>query len=166
MLKCLPMSRRALAPLVLAGLAGAAGCVVDRHAEPALVTEPRTCSADLVLASDGAPAMLPLALDATGATVCLHLDATRAVGAAHFVASTAPVPGESSGLVAVLQDTERGTLQDGWDVTPEDDDAVRTYANLEWNAPVRELTEAVLWLRAPQPPVAATLQLALFEPGE
>jgi hypothetical protein len=153
--------------LVVAGCV--AGCVVDRHADPAPVTEPRTCTVDVVLTSDGPPTAVPLTLDAPGATVCLHLDATHATTAAHFTAATGIVFGETSGVVAVLQDPDRITLQDGWDVTPEDADdeaAPRTYANLEWNAPAHELTEAVLWLRAPQYSVPATLQLSLFEPAQ
>ena len=148
--------------LLLAAI-GAGGCVVDRRADPSQVIEPRTCTVDVALSSDGAATSIPLALDATGATMCLHLDATHAT-AAHFAASTNPLAGDSSGVAAVLQDVDRGTLQDGWDVTPDDDDA-HTYANVEWNPPAHELTEAVLWLRAPQPPVAVTLQLSLFEPA-
>jgi hypothetical protein len=149
--------------LLLAGF-GASGCVVDRHADPSLVIEPRTCTVDVALSSDGATSSIPLALDATGSTMCLHLDATHAT-AAHFAANTNAVGGDSSGVAVVLQDLDRGTLQDGWDVTPDDEEDAHTYANLEWNPPSHELTEAVLWLRAPQPPVAVTLQLSLFEPA-
>jgi hypothetical protein len=148
----------------LALLVAVAGCVVDRHADPAPVTEPRTCTVDVVLASDGPPTSIRVALDAPGATVCLHLDATHATTTAHFIAASGIVTGDTSGVVAVLQDPDRVTLQDGWDVTPDDEEAPRTYANLEWNAPAHELTEAVLWVRAPQYPVVATLQLSLFEP--
>jgi hypothetical protein len=142
----------------------AAGCVVDRHADPPPVTEPRTCTVDVIVTSDAAPTTVPLGLDSRGATVCLHLDATS-VGAAHFVASTAMLLGDSSGLAVVLQDPDRGTLQDGWDVSPEDSsDDDHTYATVEWNAPAHALTEAVLWLRAPQHPVATTLQLSMVSP--
>ncbi|HEY1817197.1 MAG TPA: hypothetical protein VGG74_32845 [Kofleriaceae bacterium] len=148
---------------LLLAVIGAGGCVVDHHADPSQVIEPRTCTVDVALSSDGAETSIPLTLDATGSTICLHLDATDAA-VAHFAASTNPLAGDSSGVAAVLQDLDLGTLQDGWDVTPDDDDA-HTYANVEWNPPAHELTEAVLWLRAPQPPVAVTLQLSLFEPA-
>jgi hypothetical protein len=137
-------------------------CVVDRHADPPAVNEPRTCTVDVVVTSDSAPTTVPLGLDASGQVVCLHLDATN-VGAAHFVASTALYAGDSSGTIVVLQDPDRGTLQDGWDVTPDADDD-HTYANVEWNAPAHELTEAILWLRAPQHPIATTLQLSMVSP--
>jgi len=153
-----------------AGLAlFAAACVVDRHADPAPVSEPRTCNAaDITLdGSLNAPATSvgPLALDASGVTICLHLDATKNLAAAHFVAASDQTAGDSSGLAVVLQDPDRGTLQDGWDVTV-DDTPDRAFANLEWNAPVSELTEAVLWVRAAKAPRTATVQLSLFEPAD
>jgi hypothetical protein len=106
---------------------------------------------------------VPLGLDASGQVVCLHLDATK-VGAAHFVAATALYAGDSSGIIVVLQDPDRSMLQDGWDVTPDASDDDHTYANVEWNAPAHELTEAILWLRAPQHPIATTLQLSMVSP--
>ena len=83
------------------GAVGAGGCVVDRHADPSQVIEPRTCTVDVALSSDGAATSIPLALDATGSTMCLHLDATHAA-AAHFAASTNALAGDSSGVAAVL----------------------------------------------------------------
>jgi hypothetical protein len=139
----------------------APACVVDRHADPPQVAEPRTCTVDVVVTSDGAPTSVPLGLDASGATVCLHLDASK-VTAAHFAASSAMAAGDSSGIAIVLQDPDRVTLQDGWDVSDDSDEHVS--ANVEWNAPAHELTEAILWLRAPQHPVATTLQLSMVSP--
>ncbi|HEX4453329.1 MAG TPA: hypothetical protein VH143_20800 [Kofleriaceae bacterium] len=161
------MSRSSFALLAVVAAVWAPACVVDRHADPdPSIVEPRTCTVDVVVTSDSAPTSVPLGLDASGQVVCLHLDATK-VGAAHFVASTALYAGDSSGVIVVLQDPDRGMLQDGWDVTPEISDASdddHTYANVEWNAPGHELTEAILWLRAPQHPIATTLQLSLVSP--
>jgi hypothetical protein len=149
---------------LIAGLALAcAACVVDRHAEPLPVNEPRTCTVDVVVSSDSAPTTVPLGLDATGQVACLHLDASNVV-AAHFAATTAMLAGDSSGIAIVLQDPEHRTLQDGWDVSDDSDD--HAYANVEWNAPAHELTEAILWLRAPQHPIATTLQLSMVSPEE
>ena len=165
------MSRSSFALLAVVAALSAPACVVDRHADPPTVNEPRTCTVDVVVTSDSAPTTVPLGLDASGEVVCLHLDATK-VGAAHFVASTALYAGDSSGMIVMLQDPDRGTLQDGWDVTPETNDASdasdddHTYANVEWNAPAHELTEAVLWLRASHHPIATTLQLSMVSPGE
>ncbi|HVZ23894.1 MAG TPA: hypothetical protein VG871_22630 [Vicinamibacterales bacterium] len=156
------MSRRVLA---LASLAAAGGCVVDRHADPAPVTEPRTCSAEVSLTS-GDSATVPLPLDASGATVCVRLDATGALAPVHFAAMTDAVPGQSSGITVVLQDAaDRLSLQDGWDVTPDDAPLAppHTYANVEWNAPAGELTDAIVWLRAPVVPTTTTLLLSLVE---
>jgi hypothetical protein len=151
-------------PFVLLAVLSAPACVVDRHADPPPIDEPRTCTVDVVVTSDSAPTNLPLRLDATGQVVCLHLDASK-VGAAHFAATTAMLAGDSSGVAIVLQDPDRGTLQDGWDVEPDSDDD-HSYANVEWNAPAHELTEAILWLRAPQHPIATTLQLSMVSPEE
>lgn len=161
MLKFRPMSRRVLALASLAAAAG--GCVVDRHADPAPVLEPRTCSADVAL-TGGDSATVPLQLGASGATVCVRLDATGELAPVHFAAMTDAVPGQSSGITAVLQDAaDRLSLQDGWDVTPDDAPLARTYANVEWNAPAGELTDAILWLRAPVAPTTTTLLLSLVE---
>jgi hypothetical protein len=157
------LSRRSFA---LLAVLSTPACVVDRHADPPAVAEPRTCTIDVVVTSDSAATTLPLGLDASGQVVCLHLDASK-VAAAHFAATTAMLAGESSGISIVLQDPDRGTLQDGWDVTPEDSsDDDHAYATVEWNAPARELTEAILWLRAPQHPIATTLQLSMVSPDE
>ena len=154
----------------------AGGCVVDHPADPTPdpqpAVQPHACIADITLDGSGGsstPTQLgPLVLDADGASVCLHLDATQNLVAAHFAAQTEYQAGMASAFTTVLQDTSFLTLQDGWDVTV-DDNAPRTFANLEWNAPLHEMTDAVLWIRASAPATGTattTLSLSLFEPFE
>lgn len=146
-------------------------CVIDHHADPTPVaSEPSACMQDVSL--DGSTgtstptAIGPFTLGASGSTICLHLDATHNLAGAHFAAQSDTFTGDSSGLLAVLQDPDRLTLEDSWDVTigstpPE------THMTLEWNAPLHEVTEAVLWVRASNASaVASTIQVALFEPLE
>lgn len=103
----------------------------------------------------------PLTLDASGSTICLHLDATHNVADAHLAAQSDAQPGDTSGVLAALQDPDRLMLQDSWDVSI----GTQTHMTLEWNAPLHEVTEAVLWVRAANASaVATTIQLALFEP--
>jgi len=154
---------------IAASLLGA--CVIDHHSDPAPVaSEPGACTQDVSL--DGSTgtstptAIGPLTLDAAGSTICLHLDATHNLAAAHFAATSDMFTGETSGVLAALQDPDRLTLQDSWDVTvgnapPE------THMTLEWDAPLHEMTEAVLWVRAGNASaVASSIQVALFEPLE
>ena len=155
--------------LGLALLAG--GCVADQKqldlkGEEAPAVQPRTCSTDITLdgsTGSATPTKLgPVVLDGNGTSVCLHLDATHNLAAAHFAASTDYMPGVSSPFTSVLQDGSFATLQDGWDVTVDD----RTFSNLEWNAPLHEMTDAVLWIRSHGLTTTTTVYLTLFEPFE
>jgi hypothetical protein len=151
----------------------AVGCVVDHAPDPTMTTpmvvEPLACSADISL--DGAAHVSgtpigPLSLDSTGTVICLHLDATQNIQGAHFVAASGNVVGDVSGLATTLQDPDHSMLVDGWDVSF-DTASPKTYQNLEWNAPLHEVTDAVLWLRASASPVAnVTFEVSLFEPLE
>ena len=107
----------------------------------------------------------PASYDSNGTSVCLHLDATHNLVAAHFAANTDYTPGTVSSFTTTLLDTRRATLQDGWDVTVGAADP-QTFANLEWNAPLHVVTDAVLWVRAPNAPTTTTISVALFEPLE
>jgi hypothetical protein len=155
--------------LGLALLAG--GCVADHQpdvmADPQPAVQPRTCSSDITLdgSTGSSPTKLALVLDTNGTSVCLHLDATHNLVSAHFAASTEFMPGASSPFTSVLQDGSFATLQDGWDVTV-DDSPPRTFSNLEWNAPLHETTDAVLWIRSHGATTTTTLNLSLFEPFE
>jgi hypothetical protein len=155
--------------LALALLAG--GCVVEHHQDPPSdpPVQPRTCVADITLdGSTGSAAPTKLAamlVDGNGASVCLHLDATHNLVAAHFAAATDYLPGTTSTFATVLEDASFQTLQQGWDVTV-DDTPPRTFANLEWNAPLHEMTDAVLWIRAAAAPTSTSISVALFEPLE
>ena len=42
----------------------------------------------------------------------------------------------------------------------------RTFSNLEWNAPLHEMTDAVLWIRSHGLTTTTTVYLTLFEPFE
>ena len=146
------------------------GCIVDHHApppDPQPAVQPRTCIADLTL--DGSvgstPVTLPLVLDTNGTNVCLHLDATKNLVAAHFAASTEYQTGPSSAFTIVLEDASYATLQDGWDVIV-DDTPPRSFANLEWNAPLHQTTDAILWIRAAVATTATSVNVSLFEPFE
>jgi hypothetical protein len=149
----------------------AVGCVVD-HPPQQMTTaasEPLACSADISL--DGAANVSgtpigPMALDTTGTVICLHLDATQNIQGAHFVAASGNVVGDVSGLASTLQDPDHSMLEDGWDVSF-GTSPTTTFQNLEWNAPLHEVTDAVLWVRASASPVASvTFTVSLFEPLE
>jgi len=158
-----------LSGLALVSATGA--CVVEHHKDPAPAppVQPRTCISDITLdGSTGAatPTKLgPLALDQNGVSVCLHLDATRNLVAAHFSATTDRETGTTSSFATVLEDAAFATLQDGWDVTF-GNTAPLTFENLEWNAPLHVMTDAVLWVRAPSGAGTTTIDVALFEPFE
>ena len=107
----------------------------------------------------------PFALDTNGVSVCLHLDATHNVGAAHFAAETQYASGTVSAFAATLEDLTYTALQDGWDVTV-DDNPPRTMTNLEWDAPLHQVTDAVLWVRAQDTTTSTPISLSLFEPLE
>ena len=157
------------AALCIASALLVGACALDRHGDvpPPVATEPGACMQDVSLdgTSTAAPTPIgPLTLDASGSTICLHLDATRNIADAHFVALSDMLAGDTSGVLAVLQDPDRVTLQDSWDVSIGSAPA-QTHMTLEWNAPLHEVTEAVLWVRAGNASaIATTIQLALFEP--
>ena len=157
---------------ILLGLVIASGaCVVDHHADldPAPIVQPHSCVADVTLdGSTGSsqPTLVgPLVLDHSGLTVCLHLDATHNQVAAHFGAETDRQVGSASAFVTVLQDDGFATLQDGWDVTF-DSTQPQTFANLEWNAPLHVVTDAMLWVHARDQSASTMISLSLFEPLE
>ncbi len=109
----------------------------------------------------------PLVLDANGASVCLHLDATHNLVAAHFAATTDRETGTTSSFATALEDASFATLQDGWDVTYGSAPPT-TFENLEWNAPLHQMTDGVLWIRAQgtSGPATTLVDLYLFEPFE
>lgn len=167
------MSR--VGPLLFGLLLVSGACVVDHHNDPnpAPAIQPHNCVADVTL--DGAtgnarPTQVgPVTLDRNGVTLCLHLDATQNQVAAHFVAESDMQPGSSSPVTTVLQDASYSVLQDSWDVTLDDADP-HTFANLEWNAPLHNVTDAMLWIHArdqasPASPTTM-ISVALFEPLE
>ena len=159
--------------VLLALVAG--GCVVEHHQEPSAdpPVQPRTCTADITLdgsaagggAGAGSTRLGPMQLDSSGASICLHLDATSNLIAAHFMSSTDAMPGSMSPFAVVLQDTSFATLQDGWDVTV-GQTSPATFENLEWNAPLHVVTDAVLWVRASNEARTTSISVALFEPLE
>ncbi len=143
-------------------------CVVDHHAEtdPAPVVQARTCIAEVTLdVSVTSVQVGPFALDRNGVTVCLHLDASQYVQAAHFATESAVQSGAASAVASVLQDTSFVALQDSWDVSfgePE----MHTFSNLEWNAPLHVVTEAMLWLHARDQATSSAFTISLIEPLE
>lgn len=157
--------------IAIALIAGAStGCVTDHKSDPdpAPILQPHSCIADVTL--DGAtgsslPSSIgPLTLDHNGATICLHLDATLNLAAAHFAAQTDQQAGSTSPFELVLQDDSFVNLQDGWDVTV--GAQPKTFANLEWNAPLHVQTDAMLWIHARSQPTSTMVYVALFEPYE
>jgi hypothetical protein len=150
-------------------LAGA--CVVDHHSDPGPTpsTQPRTCTADVLLdgSTGNAQGTLagPFALDRNGITLCLHLDATQNQVAAHFVATTAKESGGTSSFSTVLEDMDGTVLQDSWDVSY-DNTSPQVFANLEWNAPLQVVTETQLWVHAREQTTNTTVSISLFEPFE
>jgi hypothetical protein len=146
-------------------------CVVDHHSDPdpQPSTQPLSCSADILLdgSTGNAQGTLagPFVLDRNGITLCLHLDATQNQVAAHFAAETANENGATSSFVTVLEDSDGTVLQDSWDVSVGNSDT-RTFANLEWNAPLHVVTETQLWLHAREQTAPTTISLSLFEPLE
>lgn len=156
----------------LALIAGStAACVTDHHGDPdpAPIVQPHNCTTDVTL--DGAsgnaqPTLVgPLTLGENGLTICLHLDATQNLAAAHFAASTDAQAGMASAFAIVLQDDNFALLQDSWDVTV-DSSQPRTFANLEWNAPLHVQTDAMLWVHARGQASSTMVSVALFEPFE
>jgi hypothetical protein len=146
-------------------------CVVDHHSDPDPLpgTQPLECGADIMLdgSTGNAQGTLagPFSLDRNGITLCLHLDATQNLVAAHFAASTAEEAGAASSFATVLEDSDGAVLQDSWDVSVGNSDT-RTFANLEWNAPLHVVTETQLWLHAREQTANTTVSLSLFEPFE
>ena len=65
----------------------------------------------------------------------------------------------------MLEDTDGTVLQDSWDVSVGNSDT-RTFANLEWNAPLHVVTETQLWLHAREQTATTTISVSLFEPFE
>ena len=149
----------------------AGACVVDHHSDPdpQPSTQPRTCTADIMLdgSTGNAQGTLagPFSLDRNGVTLCLHLDATQNQVAAHFVAETAKENGSASSFATVLEDMDGTVLQDSWDVSF-DNTNPQTFANLEWNAPLQAVTETQLWVHAREQTASTTVSLSLFEPFE
>jgi hypothetical protein len=84
---------------------------------------------------------------------------------AHFAAQTDQQIGSSSAFEVVLQDDSFVNLQDGWDVTV-DSTQPKTFANLEWNAPLHVQTDAMLWIHARSQASSTMVYVALFEPFE
>jgi hypothetical protein len=154
-------------------LIGLGACVVDHHndPDPAPAVQPHSCVADVTLdgsTGNARPTQLgPFTLDRNGVTLCLHLDATQNQVAAHFAAESDMQPGISSSFATVLQDPTFSALQDSWEVTYGDADP-HTFANLEWNAPLHAVTDAMLWIHARDQATSPTtmISVALFEPFE
>jgi hypothetical protein len=150
---------------------GTAACVTDHHGDPdpAPIVQPHTCSTDVTLdgsTGNAQPTLIgPLTLDQTGQTICLHLDATRNLAAAHFSATTDDQLGMVSAFATALQDDNFALLQDSWDVTVGNSQP-RTFANLEWNAPLHVQTDAMLWIHARGQASSTMVAVALFEPLE
>jgi hypothetical protein len=183
-----------VAPLLFGSLLMSGACVVDHHndPDPAPAVQPHSCVADVTLASSASPGEAappnggvglndgstgnarptqvgPFVLDRNGVTLCLHLDATQNQVAAHFAAESDMQPGSSSLVATVLEDASYSVLQDSWDVTFDDVDP-HTFANLEWNAPLHAVTDAMLWIHARDQATPAApptmISVALFEPLE
>ena len=157
--------------VVCIALLFAGACVVDHHSDPdpQPSTQPRSCTADIMLdgSTGNAQGTLagPFSLDRNGITLCLHLDATQNQVAAHFVAETARETGSTSSFATVLEDMDGTVLQDSWDVSY-DNANPQTFANLEWNAPLQVVTETQLWVHAREQAATTTVSLSLFEPFE
>jgi len=64
----------------------------------------------------------------------------------------------------VLQDTAFGILQDSWDVSIGEADPT-TFSNLEWNAPLHVVTDAMLWIARDQA-ASSAFTISLIEPLE
>lgn len=107
----------------------------------------------------------PVAVDAVGKKVCLHLDATNNIRIAHFSAGTEYADGTTSPFLLSLHDMQGATLREGWDVTVGQTDP-KTFENLEWDAPLGQITDAVVWVRARDASATSTFGFALFEPFE
>jgi len=157
--------------VVCIALLFAGACVVDHHSDPdpQPSTQPRSCTADIMLdgSTGNAQGTLagPFSLDRNGITLCLHLDATQNQVAAHFAAETAKETGSTSSFATVLEDMDGTVLQDSWDVSY-DNTNPQTFANLEWNAPLKTVTETQLWVHAREQTMTTTVSLSLFEPFE
>ena len=153
---------------VLATLLILGACVVDHSSDPgpSIAIQPRTCVADVTLdgsAGNAQPTQLgPYAVDRNGITICLHLDATQNQIAAHFAAETDSQTGSVSSFATLLEDPSYAPLQDSWDVQVDS----RTFSNLEWNAPLQAVTDAVLWVHARDQSSTTTIAVSLFEPLE
>jgi hypothetical protein len=154
---------------VLAALLALCGaCVTEQHSEPdpAPTVQPRSCSAEIQLDA-GAPSVQlgPYTLDRNGMTVCLRLDATQYLQAAHFATASDYQAGSESSVASVLQDMSFVALQDSWDVSIGEPDP-HTFSNLEWNAPLHSVTDAMLWLHARDQAASSSFKISLFEPYE
>ncbi|HEY0252768.1 MAG TPA: hypothetical protein VGC41_14635 [Kofleriaceae bacterium] len=160
--------------LALAAALFASACVADHHDDqPQPVIQRRACVADVSLdgsSLSSAPTVLgPYNLDRDGITLCLHLDATQNKQYAHLGVATEYATGNTSPFVTSLQDEVFTTLQDSWDVTVDsevDTEAPRTFANLEWNAPLQVETDAMLWIRARAGAKQTVVSVSFEEPLE
>ncbi|HEY4177762.1 MAG TPA: hypothetical protein VGM90_13040 [Kofleriaceae bacterium] len=130
---------------------------------------PAGCDYELSLngssGSSGAQQIGPVSVDATGKRACLHLDATHNLVYAHFDAGTPYIDGTTSPFAVSLYDMQGAMLVDGWDLTI-DDTNPRTFTHLEWNAPLGQITDAVVWVRAHDAAATSTFNFSLFEPYE
>ena len=134
---------------------------------PMPVTPPPTCAENITLvgAVSTSPTQIgPLALDAAGADICVRLDATQ-LRRAHFMASTDERTGATSGFDADLQRTDHTTILEGWDVSVGEMQP-KTFLNVEWDPPVGQTTDVIVWVRASAAPAAASISLDLFDPLE
>jgi len=145
------------------------GCASQHSSDPAPlpVAPPPACTQNITLvgAITTAPTRVgPLALDAAGADLCIRLDATQ-MQRAHFMASSDERTGTTSGLEAVLQRPDGTAVLDGWDVSVGLTQP-KTFLNVEWDPPVGQTTDVVVWVRASDAPAAASIDLDLFDPLE
>jgi hypothetical protein len=134
---------------------------------PLPVSPPPACtqSVTLVGAVSTSPTRVgPFVLDAAGADICVRLDATQ-MQRAHFMASSDERTGTTSGLDAVLQRPDGTAVLDGWDVSV-GETAPKTFLNVEWDPPVGQITDVVVWVRASGAPAGASIELDLFDPLE
>lgn len=136
---------------------------------PVHVVQPAACAQTITLAPADAGTVAkavvgPLAIDATGVALCVELDATK-LSRAHLMAGTAYEPAMASSFAATLERTDRTTIQDGWDVTV-DDNPPRTMTNLEWSPPAGTVTSTILWVRARGATATTTIDMGLFDPLE
>jgi hypothetical protein len=158
--------RFALAALLLSACASDGDVA---HPDAANVELPAGCDYELSLngstGNSSGQLVGPVAVDAVGKKVCLHLDATHNLVAAHFDAGTPFIDGTSSPFAVSLYDTQGAMLVDGWDLTI-DDTPPRTFTHLEWNAPIGQISDAVVWVRAHDAAASSTFNFSLFEPYE